>query len=60
MTRWIEPATLAGERVVLEPLERRHEAGLARAAADGALWQLWLRIQPVDATDWLNRSAGVS
>ena len=46
MTRWIEPATLAGERVVLEPLEHRHEAGLARAAADGALWQLWFTSVP--------------
>ena len=46
MTRWIEPATFAGDHVVLEPLERRHEAGLARAAADGALWQLWYTSVP--------------
>jgi RimJ/RimL family protein N-acetyltransferase len=46
MTRWIEPTTLAGEHVVLEPVERRHEAGLARAAADGALWELWYTSVP--------------
>jgi len=46
VTRWIEPATLAGEHVVLEPLERRHEAGLARAAADGELWRLWYTSVP--------------
>ena len=46
MTRWIEPVTFAGDHVVLEPLERRHEAGLARAAADGALWQLWYTSVP--------------
>jgi RimJ/RimL family protein N-acetyltransferase len=46
VTRWIEPATLAGDHVVLEPLERRHEAGLARAADDGALWQLWYTSVP--------------
>jgi len=46
VTGWIEPVTLAGEHVVLEPVERRHEAGLARAAADGALWQLWYTSVP--------------
>ena len=46
MTRWIEPVTLAGEHVVLEPLEARHGAGLARAAADGELWRLWYTSVP--------------
>jgi RimJ/RimL family protein N-acetyltransferase len=46
VTRWIEPVTFAGEHVVLEPLERRHEAGLARAAADGELWRLWYTSVP--------------
>jgi RimJ/RimL family protein N-acetyltransferase len=44
--RWIEPVTLAGEHVVLEPLAARHAAGLARAAADGELWRLWFTSVP--------------
>ncbi|MEA3118344.1 MAG: N-acetyltransferase, partial [Paraburkholderia sp.] len=46
MTRWIEPITLTGEHVVLEPLAREHEAALARAAADGELWNLWYTSVP--------------
>ncbi|HWX10528.1 MAG TPA: GNAT family protein [Trinickia sp.] len=46
MTRWIEPITLAGEHVVLEPLAHEHEAALARAAADGELWNLWYTAVP--------------
>jgi RimJ/RimL family protein N-acetyltransferase len=46
VTGWIEPVTLEGGHAVLEPLERRHEAGLASAAADGALWQLWYTSVP--------------
>jgi RimJ/RimL family protein N-acetyltransferase len=49
VSRWIEPVTLAGEHVVLEPLESRHEAGLARAAVDGDLWQLWYTSVPPPA-----------
>lgn len=44
--RWIEPVTLPGEHVVLEPLDPRHEAGLALAAADGELWRLWYTSVP--------------
>jgi N-acetyltransferase len=46
MNRWIEPVTLTGEHVVLEPLALEHEAGLARAAADGELWKLWYTSVP--------------
>jgi RimJ/RimL family protein N-acetyltransferase len=46
MTRWIEPITLTGEHVVLEPLAHEHEAALARAAADGELWNLWYTSVP--------------
>lgn len=46
MTPWIEPITLTGEHVVLEPLAHEHEAGLARAAADGELWNLWYTSVP--------------
>ena len=38
---FIEPVTLKGEHATLEPLATGHEAGLARAAADGELWRLW-------------------
>lgn len=34
------PITLAGHGVRLEPLEAAHEPALARAAADGELWNL--------------------
>jgi RimJ/RimL family protein N-acetyltransferase len=38
---FIEPVTLEGEQATLEPLEAKHEAALADAAADGELWRLW-------------------
>jgi RimJ/RimL family protein N-acetyltransferase len=44
--RFIEPVTLAGDHVVLEPLERQHEAALAKAASDGTLWRLWYTSVP--------------
>ncbi len=46
MAGWVEPVTLAGEHVVLEPLARSHVEGLARAAADGELWRLWYTSVP--------------
>jgi RimJ/RimL family protein N-acetyltransferase len=36
-----QPVTLEGHGVRLEPLDRRHQGGLAAAAADGKLWELW-------------------
>jgi N-acetyltransferase len=38
---FIEPVTLRGALVTLEPLARDHAAALAAAAADGDLWRLW-------------------
>jgi RimJ/RimL family protein N-acetyltransferase len=38
---FIEPLILKGAIATLEPLAREHEAGLAKAAADGELWRLW-------------------
>jgi RimJ/RimL family protein N-acetyltransferase len=38
---FIEPVTLRGQHVTLEPLAAEHEAGLALAVADGELWKLW-------------------
>ncbi|HTI17522.1 MAG TPA: GNAT family protein [Trinickia sp.] len=46
MSRWIEPVTLTGKHVVLEPLALEHDAALAKAAADGELWKLWYTSVP--------------
>jgi hypothetical protein len=35
------PVTLEGHGVRLEPLDAEHVDGLAAAAADGRLWELW-------------------
>lgn len=40
------PVTLAGSRVVLEPLDREHHDGLVDAARDGELWRLWYTSVP--------------
>jgi RimJ/RimL family protein N-acetyltransferase len=37
---YIEPVTLSGRGITLEPLALNHEAGLRAAAADGELWKL--------------------
>ncbi|SDM24011.1 Protein N-acetyltransferase, RimJ/RimL family [Oryzisolibacter propanilivorax] len=37
---FVEPVTLHGRGVRLEPLALQHEAGLAAAAADGELWRI--------------------
>ena len=41
-----QPVTLEGHGVRLEPLEARHDAELAKAAADGKLWELWFTSVP--------------
>ncbi len=38
---WLEPVTLRGARVTLEPLDQRHCADLIEAVQDGQLWELW-------------------
>ncbi len=40
------PALLEGHGVRLEPMERRHHDGLAAAAHDGRLWELWYTSVP--------------
>ena len=37
----IEPLTLTGKYVVLEPLSHAHHDGLVAAVRDGELWKLW-------------------
>jgi len=41
-----KPATLEGHGVRLEPLTAQHRAGLADAAKDGKLWELWYTSVP--------------
>lgn len=41
-----KPATLEGHGVRLEPLSREHEKGLAEAAQDGKLWELFFTSVP--------------
>lgn len=46
MAHWIEPVTLEGEQVVLEPLAPAHAEDLADATVDGELWKLWYTFVP--------------
>ncbi len=43
---WIEPVTLSGKSVRLEPLARKHCVDLIAAASDGELWNLWYTLVP--------------
>ena len=53
---FLEPVTLRGAHVALEPLAREHEAGLKAAAADGELWRLWYTSIPASARtlEWID------
>jgi RimJ/RimL family protein N-acetyltransferase len=42
----LAPITLEGHRVRLEPLTPEHADGIAAAAADGRLWELWYTAIP--------------
>ena len=41
MDRWVQPVTLEGRLVRLEPLSRDHVSGLAEVALDEAIWR-WM------------------
>ena len=45
-TRWIEPVTLSGTKVVLVPLALEDADGLRAAVKDGELWKLWFTSVP--------------
>src|SRR3712207_9363574 len=45
----LEPVTLAGDVVTLEPLHHGHTDELATAVADGRLWELWYTSVPTPA-----------
>ena len=47
---FLEPVTLAGELVTLEPLRADHHDELVAAASDGRLWELWYTSVPSPAT----------
>lgn len=42
----VKPAVLEGNGIRLEPLTDEHHDGLAEAAADGRLWELWFTSVP--------------
>jgi N-acetyltransferase len=42
----VHPVTLEGHGIRLEPLAYEHHDGLAIAAADGRLWELWFTTVP--------------
>jgi len=46
MHAWLQPVTLAGRHVRLEPLTREHAPALEDAAADGELHRLWVTSVP--------------
>ena len=54
----VDPVTLRGEHVRLEPLGLQHEAGLKRAAADGELWKLRVTSvpEPHDTRGYIERA----
>lgn len=43
---FLNPVTLSGDLVTLEPLSREHHDGLVAAAEDGRLWELWYTSVP--------------
>jgi RimJ/RimL family protein N-acetyltransferase len=54
-SRFIEPVTLRGAHVALEPLADEHLDAIRAAAADGDLWNLWYTSVPApeNAAQWL-------
>jgi N-acetyltransferase len=47
---FLEPVTLAGDLVTLEPLHADHHDELVAAASDGRLWELWYTSVPSPET----------
>ena len=46
----LDPVTLTGDLVALEPLRSDHHDGLVEAARDGRLWELWYTSVPSPET----------
>jgi RimJ/RimL family protein N-acetyltransferase len=55
MSRWIEPVTLQGRHVRIEPMAPEHHDELVAAASDGELWKLWFTSvpRPEAMKDWI-------
>jgi RimJ/RimL family protein N-acetyltransferase len=47
---WIEPVTLRGNGVTLEPLSHAHRDDLIEAARDGEVWRSWVTHVPTPET----------
>lgn len=47
---WIQPVTLTGGHVILEPLSLEHLDGIKEAVKDGELWKLWFTSVPSPET----------
>lgn len=48
--RWIEPITLSGSSIVIDPLSLEHLDGIIEAVKDGELWKLWYTSVPAPET----------
>lgn len=46
---WLEPVTLRGDSVALEPLRQARHDELCAAVRDGELWKLWYTVIPEPA-----------
>ena len=53
---FVEPVTLEGRHVRIEPLAHEHADGVRAAAADGELWRLWYTSVPAPdkTTEWID------
>ena len=45
-SEWIQPITLQGEHVALEPMALAHAGPLGKAVRDGELWCVWVTTAP--------------
>ena len=59
--RWIEPVTLTGSKVILEPLSLEHLDGMISAVKDGELWKLWFTSIPAPekAEEYIKTALGM-
>ena len=58
---WLEPVSLSGAHVRLEPLSQAHGDGLTAAARDGDLWKIWYTAipKPEDMVKEIDRRLGL-
>ena len=54
--RFVEPVTLEGGHVRIEPLNYEHADGVRAATADGELWRLWYTSVPApeNTKEWID------